>query len=147
MAGLVLVASVLVALLIAWLARWRLVTRAIVAVLAGYLSLLVPFILIVTLLADAVFSPAAQFSARFILFLLGIAAVGLLGGVVTARVAGRRPVLHAAGLAAFLTAFATISLTNAPETEPRWTRIVTQAVLVPAVLLGGFAGGRLRVRR
>jgi hypothetical protein len=73
--------------------------------------------------------------------------VGFVGGLVTARVAREHPVHHAVGLAVFLTAFATISLLSAPEGEPRWMRIVTQAVLVPAVLLGGIVIKRSRSRR
>jgi len=144
MAGLVLIASVVTLLLVSWLAGWRTLSRGVVAVLAGYVCLLVPFVLLINVFSDAVFSPAGGWDIRLAAFLVGIAGVGLLGGFVTASMARQRPVLHAAGLAAFLTAFATISLLSAPEGEPRWTRIMTQAVLVPAVLLGGVIRMRLR---
>jgi hypothetical protein len=100
-------------------------------------------LVLIGLVLDAVFSPAAGFDLRLIAFLIGIVGVGLLGGFVTASLARQQPILHSVGLAAFLTAFATISLLSAPEDEPRWTRLVTHAVLVPAVI----AGGILRTRR
>jgi hypothetical protein len=144
MAGLVLIGSVLTLLLVSWLAGWRTLSRGVVAVLAGYASLVVPFVLLINVFSEAVFSPSAGWDIRLVAFLVGIAGVGLLGGFVTASVARQQPLLHSAGLAAFLTAFATISLLSAPEGEPRLTRIITQAVLIPAVLLGGFMRMRLR---
>jgi hypothetical protein len=144
MAGLVLICSVLAALLVSWLVGWRKLSRGIVAVLAGYASLVVPFIVLINTFSDAVFSPAARFDLQLIVFLIGIVGVGLLAGFVTARVARQQPTLHSVGLAAFLTAFATISLLSAPEGEPRWTRIITHAFLVPAVIMGGVVGTRRR---
>jgi|GEM_PF-2389619 len=147
MAGLVLIGSVLTLLLVSWLAGWRTLSRGVVAVLAGYVSLLVPFVVLINIFSESVFSPAAGWDLQLIAFLVGIAGVGLLGGFVTARMARGRPILHSAGLAAFLTAFAAISLLSAPEGEPRWTRVMTQAVLIPAVLLGGFMRMRFRSAR
>ncbi len=144
MPGLILVGSVLGLLVLSWLAGWRSVSQGILAVLAGYTAMAVPFVAGINLLfAEAVFAPDATLSFRFLLFLLFMWAVGMLGGFVTVLVGKDRPVLHAGALALFLTAFAAISFFNAPAGEPRWTRLVTQAVLVPAVIAGGVAGKAL----
>jgi hypothetical protein len=147
MAGLMLIGIVLAAWFVAGLAGWRRLSRGIFAMLAGYVCLLIPFVVLINIYSDAVFSPDARGDVHLLVFLLGIGGVGLIGGLVAGRVAKEQPILHAAGLAVFLTAFATISLLVAPEDQPRWTRIVAQAVLIPAVLLGGFLAGRSRAGR
>jgi hypothetical protein len=145
MAGLILIGSVLALLLTAWLAGWRHVARGTLAVLGGYAVLVIPFVLGINLFfADAVFGPGAVWDMRFVAFLLFLAGTGALGGFTAAALARRRPVLHAAALALFVTAFATISFFSAPPDEPRWTRVAAQAALVPAVLAGGVLWRRGR---
>jgi hypothetical protein len=57
MAGLILVGSVVALWLAAWLAGWRRLSHGILAVLAGYVSLAVPFVVLINIFSDAVFRP------------------------------------------------------------------------------------------
>jgi multisubunit Na+/H+ antiporter MnhB subunit len=78
-----------------------------------------------------------QASEVFAVTLVYTALFGLIGGYVAARIAIRRPLLHAAILGGIMLAFAALSAALLWSTAPPWYHLATLAMVLPAALIGG----------
>jgi hypothetical protein len=82
-------------------------------------------------------------------FMVGFVAYGvafaLLGGYLSARIAGRRPVAHAAAMAVVLLLGATVSLMATIGKGAIWTQICALAFMAPAALAGGWLRQRIAI--
>jgi xanthine/uracil permease len=110
--------------------------RSILAVLLGYgLFAVGAATIFVALRVD----PHSDASASIILdsTLYGVV-FAVLGGILAATIAGRRPMWHAAAVGAFILAGALISLLASRASEPRWSQLLAALVIAPSTLLGGL---------
>ena len=116
--------------------------RSLFAVAAGFASTN-----IISLLADTAslkLVPQA-FDARsrpldpqgLLLVLAGTALAGVIGGYVTARIATRRHVAHAAALGVVQLILTLVASVLSWGSGPAWFRLATLALVVPAALFGG----------
>ena len=110
--------------------------RSLFAVVAGYL---VFGLSAVILFQVAGVDPHAQSTAGFKIFsiLWGIA-FALGAGFFAAKLAPRRPLVHAAIVAALVGVAATVSLVG--MTGTKWTQIAAIVFTTPSVILGGWLG-------
>jgi hypothetical protein len=72
-----------------------------------------------------------------LLVLAGTALAGVVGGYVTARIATRRHIAHAAALGMVQLVLALVASLLSWSSGPAWFHLVTLALAVPAALLGG----------
>jgi hypothetical protein len=110
--------------------------RSLFAVVAGYL---VFGLAAVILFQVAGVDPHAQATAGFKIFSIvwGIA-FALGAGFFAAKLAPRRPLVHAATVAALVAIAATVSLVG--MTESKWAQIAAIVFTTPSVILGGWLG-------
>jgi len=112
------------------------VLRSLGAALSGYLA--------IVLATTAGFAPLGgiiHLDAPLRVHVLATAVAivsGLLGGVVAAWIAGRSPLLHAAGSAAFVAAETIVLLSSKPSADPLWFDVFGAATLIVATVAGGF---------
>lgn len=78
----------------------------------------------------------ATFTAIAIVYGMAFAAVG---GLISALIAGRRPVLHAAIVCAILALGATASLLSRPGAGAIWSQLAAIVLMAPSALVGGVA--------
>jgi MFS-type transporter involved in bile tolerance (Atg22 family) len=71
------------------------------------------------------------------------AAFALVAGWLTARVAGRRPLLHTAIVAALIAAGAGVSLMARPV-DAIWSQLAALVVMAPCAFVGGVISSRVR---
>jgi hypothetical protein len=76
----------------------------------------------------------ATFTAIAIVYGMGFAAVG---GLVSGLIAGRRPVVHAAIVAAVLALGALASLLSRPGAGAIWSQVAAIVLMAPSALIGG----------
>ncbi len=80
-------------------------------------------------------------------FMLGAIAYGvafaLLGGYISGWIAGRRPFVHGAVVAAVLALGATVSLVATLGKGAIWSQVSAIALMAPAAATGGWLRGRL----
>jgi CBS domain containing-hemolysin-like protein len=69
--------------------------------------------------------------------LLYTALFGVIGGYVAARIAIRRPLLHAAVLGGVMLGLSALSAAFLWSTVPPWYHLATVAMVLPAALIGG----------
>jgi|GEM_PF-4038535 len=108
--------------------------RSAAALIVGYLLAIVPSMLAVGALYGAGRTPG-RLPAALAVFLLLI--TGGLSGMVAARIAARRPMLHAAVLAAMVLGVVFLSLARGIGIEPAGFTAASSAALVLGVLAGG----------
>jgi hypothetical protein len=72
-----------------------------------------------------------------LLLLAGTLLAGVGGGYLTARMAGRRHVTHAAALGAVQLVFAVVASILTWKGAPVWFHLATLVLIVPAAVLGG----------
>ena len=118
--------------------------RSIIAVLAGFLIFSAGAVVLINLSGRPPdLWPGAPY-ATFAIIYGGVLA--LLAGYVAARLAPRRPLAHAAGMAVLLLATATGSyLIQAPGASS-WSLVSTILVSSPAAVLGGYLQHRAVLR-
>ena len=111
-------------------------TRSILAVIVGYLTMAVA---IIALFAISFRQPDAAPTQTFMLLSLVYALfAALAGGYVTALIARRKELKHTIALATFAALMGIVSMIVSAGQEPLWYQIANIAVMVPAVLLGGY---------
>jgi hypothetical protein len=88
--------------------------------------------------------PHGEASASFMVaaVLYGIV-FAVLGGFVAGWIAGRRPLLHAAIVAAILALGATVSLVATLGSGAIWSQVSAIALMAPAAAAGGWLRGRM----
>lgn len=85
----------------------------------------------------------ARFTAMAIVYGMAFAAVG---GLVSAVIAGRRPVLHSAIVGAILALGALASLLSRPGAGAIWSQLGAIVLMAPSTLAGGAAASLLTRR-
>jgi ABC-type Mn2+/Zn2+ transport system permease subunit len=119
----------------------RRVLRSIVGVVTGYV------VFVASNLALFQLTGQPPHRAASVAFMLGASAYGtafaLLGGYVSAWITGRRPVTHAAAMAAILALGATVSLLATVGKGAIWTQICALAFMTPAAVAGGWLRQRI----
>jgi peptidoglycan/LPS O-acetylase OafA/YrhL len=115
--------------------------RSIGAVAAGYLIFGASAALLFQLSGQ---EPHADAPAAFKIASIAWGAVfALVAGWLTARIAGRRPMIHTAIVAALIALGAVISLLARP-TDALWSQVAAIAIMAPCALLGGVISSRVR---
>jgi hypothetical protein len=75
-------------------------------------------------------------------FMIGSTLCGMLfaglGGYVAARLAGRRPLAHAAALALVIALGAGISIVTSARGDDVWSQVAAMFLMAPSAILGGF---------
>ncbi len=118
-------------------------TRSVLAVIAGFLTMIL-LVIVTTFLASAVTGGGHSMSSTYLtLNLAGSGVAAYAGGRLAGFIALRRPLLHALALAALIIALSVPAIGNPPAGQPAWYP-VTVAVLG---VLGALAGGRSHARR
>jgi len=110
--------------------------KSILAVLVGYLIFGLSSVALF-LLAGVDPKQPAELAFRIWSTLYGVF-FALLGGYTAARMAGRREIRHASGVAIILALLATVSLIAQPTGSSIWSQIAALGFMVPAVILGGI---------
>lgn len=120
--------------------------RSILSVIAGYLVMAIAIMILFAVWfgGDLEATP----TTAFLLFSLvyGFAAA-TAGGYVTALIAGRAEINHAAALAALAVVMGIVSVITAAGREPVWFQIANMVVVVAAILLGGSLRARQVLQR
>jgi len=114
--------------------------RSIGAVAAGYLIFGASAALLFQLSGQAPHE-AAPFAFKIASIIWG-AVFALVAGWLTARIAGRRPMLHAALVAALIALGALISLLARPS-DAIWSQVSALVVMAPCALIGGAISSRV----
>ncbi len=78
-----------------------------------------------------------QDSSALIITLIYTALSGVVGGYVAARIAIRRPLLHAGILGGVMLALTALYTAAVWSTSAQWFHLATLAMVLPAALLGG----------
>jgi hypothetical protein len=119
----------------------RRVLRSIVGVVTGYV------VFVASNLALFQLTGQPPHRAASVAFMVGASAYGtafaLFGGYLSAWIAGRRPLLHAAAMAAILALVATGSLVATIGKGAIWTQICALALMTPAAVAGGWLRQRI----
>jgi hypothetical protein len=119
--------------------------RSLGASLTGYVT-----VVAATIVGFMPLGGIIHLSAPFRIHLLATAVAvvsGVLGGMVAGWVAGRSPVRHALGTAAFLTGESTLLIALRPSPDPLWFDVFGAVTLIAATVAGGYLWGRFRRRR
>ena len=112
------------------------IVRGVGAVLLGYTVFAAASVALFVLTGrDA---HAAQDTAFTVLALGYGMLCAALGGYLAARVAGRRPLLHAGVVAGMIALGAAASIPSVPEGTFPWTQIGALLLMAPSALLGGW---------
>lgn len=120
--------------------------RSVLAVVAGYAVIALGTILVLNVWLGG--QPLAERPAALAAGSLGSFAAALLGGWTAARVAGRRPLFHAAGSGVVVTVETIWILSTGVGGSPTWLTIAGGVVLVTGLLLGAqLQARRHRLRR
>lgn len=115
--------------------------RSLGAVAAGYLIFGASAELLFQLSGQAPHAPAPV-TFKIAAIVWG-AVFALVAGWLTARVAGRRPILHAGIVAVLIALIALASLVATPSAA-HWSQVSAIAVMAPCALLGGVLSSRVR---
>lgn len=113
--------------------------RSISGVLAGYLTFAIPFKLLFGVTGSHEFAPLSP-TMLIIAIVFGIG-VGFLGGYVAARMAGKKPVGHAATVGLLIAMWGLLSLAVERE-SPGWVHIAAVLLMAPAAAGGGYFRSR-----
>lgn len=116
------------------------VVRSLFAVAAGFAATNV-----LSLLADNLFRSLVPGSFReqgldlrgLLLTLAANAVCGVVGGYIAARIATRRPILHATALGVVMLVVSIAASAFFWDRAPAWFHLTTLALTVPAAMLGG----------
>lgn len=73
--------------------------------------------------------------------LLCSAFAALLGGALTARIAGHDPLIHGGALAMLMVLMSVVSMRQARDLQPRWYQLTLMTVMPVIALLGAWVGG------
>jgi len=116
--------------------------RSIWAILAGFIvSTVLAFgarLAVATVARELAATPyPASDTSLLLVLVLCIAAVGVVGSYITARLAPRRPMMHAVilGMISLVIVFAASTFDWAES--PAWYHVLTVLLVLPAALLGG----------
>ena len=113
--------------------------------LLGYLAIALGTTLVLEVILGGVTyhesSPLVLVLASF-----GGIAVGLAGGLLSAWLGRRRPLMHAAGVSALVALDTTSILVSDRFTDPKWFTLVSGLTLIAAVLVGAWLYTRRRGR-
>lgn len=120
------------------------ISRSVLAVVAGYAVIALGTTLVLTVWLEN--RPLHESPGALAAGSLGSLAAALAGGFAAAWVAGRRPLLHAAGSAVLIVAETTWILVTGVGGSPAWLTVAGGVVLV-AGLLAGARLWSLRHRR
>lgn len=111
--------------------------RSVGAVLAGFAVITAGTVFTFTVLV-ADFGYRSSSPAELAIGALGALVSGLAGGALTAALAARRPLLHAAGLGVPIALdTASIVASAGPGSDPLWFDLGGSAILLVGALLGG----------
>jgi len=111
--------------------------RSAASVVAGYATIVVGTVFTLTVLLGDV----SYFDARpweHVVGALGTIASGLLGGYLAAKVAGRRPLTHAAAVVAILIVEITWVVTQGIGPNPTWFDLAGGLTLMATTVLGAW---------
>ncbi len=115
--------------------------RSVLSVIVGYLVMAIAIMALFAIWFRGKETPPSE---EFMLFSLGYGFVfAVVGGYVTAMIAGRSELKHALALALLSVLMGIVSMVASAGREPRWYQIANMVVMVSAVVLGGY----LRVRK
>ncbi len=110
--------------------------RSILGVMAGYLVFAISGFALFHITGQP---PHGEASIRF---LIGATVYGmafaLLGGYLSATIAGRRPVAHGAAMAVVLALGATVSLAATVGKGAVWSQVAALVLMAPAAVAGGW---------
>ena len=110
--------------------------RSIVGVVTGYVIFAASGFALFQITGQPPHGPASvPFMVGFVIY--GVA-FALLGGYLSARIARRRPVIHASAMAAVLALGATLSLVATLGKGAIWTQICALVFMAPAAVAGGW---------
>jgi len=111
--------------------------RSAASVVAGYATIVVGTVLTLTvLLGDVSYFDARQWEHA--VGAVGTIASGLLGGFLAAKVAGRRPLAHAAAVVAILIVEITWIVTQGIGPNPAWFDLAGGLTLMATTVLGAW---------
>ena len=115
--------------------------RSVLSVIVGYAVFAASgFVLFQTTGQD----PHAEASLPFMLgFTVYGVAFALFGGYLSGWLAGRRPFVHGAAVAAILALGATISLIMTLGKGVIWTQVIALTLMGPAAVIGGWLRSRV----
>jgi len=117
------------------------IARSVIGVFIGYaVFALSAVILFHSTGLDPHTQQSAVFTAIAIVYGMAFAAVG---GLISALIAGRRPVLHAAIVGAILALGALVSLVSRPGAGAIWSQLAAIVLMAPSAPVGGAAASLL----
>ena len=73
--------------------------------------------------------------------LLCSAVAAVLGGALTARIAGHDPLIHGGALAMLMVLMSFASMRQAADRQPKWYQLTLMTVMPAFALLGAWVGG------
>ncbi len=110
--------------------------RSVLGVVTGYLVFAVPVIALYQVTGQP---PHGEASVRFMIgaSVYGVA-FALLGGYLSGRIAGRRPLAHGVAMAAVLATLAAVSLAMTIGKGHIWSQVAALTLMAPAAVIGGW---------
>ena len=111
--------------------------RSLLAIVAGYLAIALGTVLVLELLLGGV-GWGKSSPTQLAVAILGTVLSGLAGGWVAARVAGRQPFRHAAGVLVPLALDTIYVITSGVSTNPVWFDLGGSLTLMAASVLAGY---------
>jgi hypothetical protein len=130
------------------------VIHSLLAVLGGFAAMAV-IVMATTAVAaqllvpggmQAMATPSASLPPAYLATnLLCGAAAALIGGALTARIAGHDPLIHGGALAMLMVLMSFASMKQAAGRQPRWYQLTLMTVMPALALLGAWIGGYLGI--
>lgn len=117
--------------------------RSIGAVAAGYIIFGASAALLFQLSGQQPHSSTVPLAFKTASIIWG-ATFALVAGWLTARVAGRRPMVHA-GIVAGLIALGALASIAAEPTAAKWSQIAALVIMAPCAIIGGLISARTPV--
>jgi peptidoglycan/LPS O-acetylase OafA/YrhL len=113
-------------------------SRSILAIAAGFITAAIG-VLVATAAAVAISGTGSSPSSSYLaLNLTGSTLAGLLGGLVSARIARRRPLTHAAILSAIVIALSVPGILAPAPGQPQWYPATVGFLGAAGAVVGGF---------
>lgn len=130
--------------------RERPTVHSFLAVLGGFAAMAI-LVMVTTALAAqwmvpggmrAMAAPGASLPRAYLATNLVCSAIAaLLGGALTARIAGHDPLIHGGALAMLMVLMSYASMKQAEGRQPRWYQLTLMTVMPAIALLGAWVGG------
>ena len=117
--------------------------RSLLAIVAGYLAIALCNVVTLELLLGGIGWTESS-PGELAVATVGAVIAGLVGGYVAARVAGRKPLLHAAGVLIPLAFDTVYVIASGISADPLWFDLGGSFTLMAACLLAGYLLERYR---